>query len=311
MQVCSSAHTPDEAAGRTMVKADPSTKVVVKEMAARQIGWLGKIKDGRTTWRPRKVYRISARQWLCNIDNQFGLLMRCAGLSFFLLKSCLPIWQDWRTWPYATIGLDMGSDGLSAMHSVAYFWQLNLEPWPDPSHLANRSVFQCLEAIGLHSLVLVGMVSWNLMFGPDKEDMRYRQLKEHLDWLYENSEPSQVPLFQHLAGYIIDAMLALGYSFTDMANADVEAWDYMRERSRFRRQGKKACLARFQALSATLKALTYLLSTYCLLTDLLSYLLHTCLLTCLLPTYLPTYLPTCLLTYSLPTWSPSCLPTHC
>ena len=63
-QVCLAAHTPDEIASKTLVKSAPDTQQAIRAMGARQTSWLTRSKNGKTTWRPEKVYRLAARSWL-------------------------------------------------------------------------------------------------------------------------------------------------------------------------------------------------------------------------------------------------------
>ena len=178
--------------------------------------------------------------------------MKCSGLALFLLSAALPVWQDWRSWPYATVGLDLGSDGLSAIHaSCGYFWQLrSLAGSFPPCKPVSVSGSQGIEFAVLDS-------SWDCQLEPfiwtRQRRLQISQCRQHLDWVFEHMEPSQLPLFGWLVPYIIRAMLSPGHVFSSSSGQEQEAWEYMKERARFFRQGKRCCLARFQALVATLK----------------------------------------------------------
>lgn len=69
------------------------------------------------SWRPAKLYRQGAKAWLVTLDNQIQQCTRFNGLAHFQWRD---IWLDWRRWPSVSMSVDLGSDGTSAWHSLAY-----------------------------------------------------------------------------------------------------------------------------------------------------------------------------------------------
>ena len=98
------------------------------------------------------------------------------------------------------------------------------------------------------------MISWNLFFGPDKEEFRYHQMKQHLQHLYSTATPATTPLFVELAPRIIEAMVRLNYEFSSDSPKEDQAWKWLAQRAAFLKTGKRAHRARFQSVSATCAA---------------------------------------------------------
>ena len=190
-------------------------KELMKATQLRQRLWLGRSNNGkRSTWRPRKLHRVSAKHWLINVDNAIKLTTTLNGLAHFVLppeEKRNGVWADWRTWPFLAISMDMGSDGVSAVHALLYMWMVCCDLVPDWSHGLSRSVFQTLKKCNLYSLMLLGVISWNVPFGPDKEDQRFLQIKGHMAWVFENCQPTDLLLFQALLPRILGCMRRLGY----------------------------------------------------------------------------------------------------
>lgn len=165
-----------------------------------------------------------------------------------------PEWKSWEKMPFLAIGMDLGSDGVSAAHALQYFWSMNVECVPDPAHGSNRSVVQALRGCGVYPLILLWMIHVNLMFGPDREDGRYQQFRDHLCRMYSELSPHQSPLFTQLAPRIVDAFKRLGHEFSGNVSEGQEAWGLLRERAAFLKEGKRASMCRFQAISGSLNS---------------------------------------------------------
>lgn len=233
-------------------------QMLVKDAAQRERNWLTRgAKTSASLWKPKKLHRLQAMKWLCSLDHQFSILTGRKGLVHFKPDLDAPCWQDLRKWPFAALGMDLGSDGCSGVHGAMYYpeWKMNMESMQDHSHGANRSIYNSVKSCGLYGLVLLGVVSLNLQFGPDSEDLRHRQIKERMDFHYAHTKPHQAVLFQHLLNKIIEAMISMGYEFQSSGGAEreLEVWAWLQERSVFMKQGKTFCMVRFGAVAAALR----------------------------------------------------------
>ena len=105
---------------------DPESRTAAKEVAtetnARHRLWLNR---GRrlgakklATWRPRPIYRASARNVLRAVDNQFRVLTPSGGLKMFIRVAEDFKWacENWETWPYLALNFDHASEICCAYH---------------------------------------------------------------------------------------------------------------------------------------------------------------------------------------------------
>ena len=226
-------------------------------LAKRHRAWVSRTGKKGAKWRPRKLHRAAACKWLCNLDKQYRFYSGKKGFVHFKPQWGSKLWDNWRTMPRAVIGMDFGSDGLSGLHAGQYRqqWKLSLEGFPDQSHQENRAVYNMLRGVGLYGLVLLYVVSCNVPHGPDCEDLRYRQIKEHTTWLYKNAKPEQVELFMQCLPKLVAALKAMGVEFSS-DNIAQQVWDFMSNRQVFAKQGSKTCMVRFQAVSSMLRTVS-------------------------------------------------------
>lgn len=224
------------------------------DLAARQQAWLSRRSSSSISlWRPVKKYRVSAKQWAQQLDNQYRISGDSPGLVKFRFVEGQAPWTDWRRFPFAAIGMDLGSDGCSALHGLQYLFGCCIEGVPDGAHGANRSMVCALKASGLFGLILLWVVSVNLLHGPDREDYRYAQLREHMQLLFERPDPTGVPLFISMAPRIIASLKSTGAEFVSGTSEELQAWQMLRERASFLKEGKRASMCRFGVVAATLK----------------------------------------------------------
>ena len=224
-------------------------------MKDRQKSWLNRHSGAApTSWRPIKLHRLSARAWCRNVDNAFRIGTGHAGLAFFDPQDYTkPPWNSWESFRFAAIGMDFGSDGNCVAHAMTYHFKLAVERMPDQSHINNRVVYNSLKEVGLYPLVLLLVVGWNLLHGPDKEDTRWHQVREGLGDMYARSQWYDVPLFVSMAPRIIASLRQMGVDFGPAEAPEAVAWSWMRKRAAFLRQGSHTVLSRFQAIAAGLK----------------------------------------------------------
>ena len=153
------------------------------------MAWLkrGSKQDAGESWRPKEQYRLSAKRWACHIDNQLQVTGGVDGLKHFRWLADAEMWKDanWRQWRHLSISMDLGSDGVAAMHALMFHFLICIWMMPDPSHGCNRDVDLAICHLGLKPFWLLMMVCWNLPFGPDKDHYRFHQLKESHVWIFK------------------------------------------------------------------------------------------------------------------------------
>ena len=238
MQVCKTTCAGIQLELCNVSKIAKAEKEHALETSALERNWLRRGKRTKASlWKPKTLHRLQAMRWLCSLDKQFNVLTGFKGLAFFKMDANAPQWRDWRTWPSACLPLDLGSDGCSGLHGAIYFedWKLNVDGMQDHSHGGSRSVYNAFHKCGLYGLVLLSVVSFNLPFGPDSEDLRQRQIQETMKHRYQHTRPQDAVLFQHLLPRIIHALRKLGHAFQSSGGRELEdeVWAIMAERSMF------------------------------------------------------------------------------
>lgn len=146
-----------------------------------------------------------------------------------------------------------GGDGVSAIHAAQFKFGLALECYPDPPHGANRDIDIAIKAAGLFPLILLLLASWNRLFGSFKADFRHGQIVGHMEQCVRRSSPTACPFFEGMCSNIIQDFKDQGYPFSEDALADLQAWELMKARADFPKQGRRITLCRFQAVVKTLK----------------------------------------------------------
>lgn len=156
------------------------------------------------------MHRVAATHWLDSVDNAFRVTVDQGGIAYFLPDK-RPCWMSWETHPYAVIVMDQGSDGVCALRAAQYKFCLCLEGFCDTSHAVHNDVDRAIADVGLRPLMLLMVCSLNLPFGPQKEDIRYLQIKYHMKQCFTKNNASTQPLFQSLAGKVIESIAASGH----------------------------------------------------------------------------------------------------
>lgn len=80
----------------------------------------GRFGVAQAAWRPRPVFRVGAKKWLCNTDTQLRVATMTGGWKRFVEVQA--VFGHWSEWPHAAVALELGSDGLCAVHALAYRW---------------------------------------------------------------------------------------------------------------------------------------------------------------------------------------------
>lgn len=89
------------------------------------------------------------------------------------------------------------------------------------------------------------LVSWNVPFGPDREDLRYHELRDCLKVYFSRKTPKSAVLFQELAPKIIAEHEASGVTYPGLAPVDEECWQFLSARQFFAKVGRRTNLNRF------------------------------------------------------------------
>ena len=199
-----------------------------KETQARQIAWLKRGTMQKVTtqapWRPKKIYRLATKKWLLALDNAFKQPSGKIGLAYFWE----PPNQNWRLWPHATIGMDLGSDGNCGFFAAERKYKLNVDQFNDPSHGLNRDWALACKGAGLWNFALCWLISLNLPYGPHKNDERRFQIRSAMTKLYTSGiKGMDLPLYAAFASEIIDELEDLGVVFDGPEPKEEQAFEWM------------------------------------------------------------------------------------
>lgn len=130
-------------------------------------------------------------------------------------------------------------------------WRLNVVQWADPSHGCNRDEDQALKSAGLFQLWLLLLVSWNMVYGPDDDNLRLHQLREAMESCFKKHTPRSCPLFLELAPEMLKNLEEHGVQFSGEEDAETELWKWLEKRQKFVKAGRKTNLNRFQGSVTT------------------------------------------------------------
>jgi hypothetical protein len=216
---------------------------------ARHRAWLRRGRYGvvQAAWRPKKQHRVNAKKWLANTDNQLRVCTASRGWHFFVPCE-LPCWKRWTDWPHASIGIDLGSDGLCAVQSMMYLFKANVILYPDMSHLYHRAQIGAMQDAGIFRMWLLLMVSWNLVHGKDLDDSRFIQLRHAMQEHYETHTHETSVLFQHFLPGLATELEMQGYEWSSRAAMPMEVWAALKAREALKGSGSRMSLCRFQSM---------------------------------------------------------------
>ena len=123
-------------------------------------------------WKERTVYRIAARRWVCNLDNQIARSTVFRGLG-----SSIPnVTRGYGRIEIVLFGQgvgvarDCGSDGNTGFHALHHHYKMNCWDWLDNNHCNQRSSEGGLRDVGLWEMWLLLLISWNLPWGPSDDE---------------------------------------------------------------------------------------------------------------------------------------------
>ena len=201
---------------------------------ARQRAWIQR-SDPKThgnSWRPRPLYRCSAKRCLDMLDNQLQWSTSWErGLFHLKPGPTLEMWLNWRTWPHVDVVEDLGSDILSACHAGQHKFELNFGKRPDPAHGGTCDFDVTLKQSQLKGFWCVMAISWNLRHGLDAEETRNMQVLDTMDACFREFDHT-LPLFVASVQDLHVMFRNMGYEFDESLGAeplDSQLWQLCKQ----------------------------------------------------------------------------------
>ena len=235
----------------------------VTSMNARHARWLRQVTSAggrQVSWRPQKIHRLAATRFLYSLDLNLFVSTVHGGLCWIVPDFKSVAWSPsrWKSWPQLSVCMDQGGEQLAGHFALRYKPSLlaNTMEWYDFWHGVMNDVQDCYRNLGLHSLMLLLLVTMNVAHGSDKdEDNRYWQLLDALRFLFETFTPESSLLFQARATEIMSE-LACHVSVDDSEHHVSAVWCHLREALANRRKGHRTRLCEFGAWVSKADALT-------------------------------------------------------
>jgi hypothetical protein len=104
----------------------------------------------------------------------------------------------------------------------------------------------CLKQNKMFQMWLMMLVSWNVPFGPDRDDYRYLQIRDTLKSYFARNDHRSAVLFQEYCPTILAEHEAAGISHPDGdLPADQALWNFLSARQHFAKVGRRVDLNRF------------------------------------------------------------------
>ena len=146
--------------------------------------------------------------------------------------------------------LDRGGDGLSASYALLYHapTQCNVSWWFDGNHDTGRALVEMLKQMGLHGWIIIIMIIINLPHGPDNSDLRYNQLKQAQERLFQVHTFRSCALFQDMASEMLVEMEDEIPSRMEGQSREESLWLYIKEHNLFARKGYRCTFNRFSGV---------------------------------------------------------------
>lgn len=237
-----------------------SVRLQLASTRERHQAWLKRtavVAGVRDAWRPVKRHRASAAKWISQNDNQLRVCTAVGGLVCIRPEPSTNSWSEgaWRSWPFASVALDQGGDGLAGLYACQYKpeLRLNLFGWFDLSHGACRDVETAFRAVGKWQFMLLMLVPLNLAQGPERDEgMRWQQLQEAFGYMMANQDPEEMDLYQDCADDLLKELKA-DYEMPGVKAPSVELWHALREVPPLVKKGYKTKLCEYMAWVRSLK----------------------------------------------------------
>jgi len=201
--------------------------------------------DEKLDHRPATLYRVKAKQFCAMIDHQVQLNSPLVGLAHYIYNPDDARWNNWRTWNHLMLSLDLGAPGSSGSQAMLYKYSVCLTKVPDPDHSCLRALLQALKEVHLYEFIVLMLVVWNFVNGPQDNDYRYHQLRGAAEKVMKTFTWLTNKHFQEHAPNILEEMREAGVELPGNESPDKEAYDYWCQRQSFRRKKDKVMMGRF------------------------------------------------------------------
>ncbi|CAK0805860.1 unnamed protein product, partial [Prorocentrum cordatum] len=240
-----------------------------------QRAWLKRKLDESATFKPKKVRRKSAFQWLAALGNQVKSFSIDGGLQTYSQPEDISTREPALKWPRISAACDLGSDGVSALSYWIHQLRGCIDAIPDPSHGVHDDMCNSLKFAGLFDHLLSDVICINFANGPWSEDTHFKRMQQCPQDTFEASSPDKNALFQEM----MNDMLA------DPSAKDIRGdedcgqllWDAIPESSPLVKRGGKAVMGRLMEINRRIRkelndynAKRFCALTTCLELDLLS-----------------------------------------
>lgn len=231
--------------GKRALSADD----IVRRVAKRQKAWLGRARPGADprAWRPFKVHRAASKRWLDGVDLQFQVSTARSGLKSFTKNSEDQRWTLWQTWPYIVIDTDLGSDALCGYMALERFFGANCDLSPGPAHGLHNDIKLSLSGCQLYGYWITMICAFNLPWGPEKDELRFQQVREACVALHRGRHPHELPMFLAFAKDIQADLLASGIELPGARPEEQEVFSHIADRGFCVREGRRISMCRFMA----------------------------------------------------------------
>ena len=94
---------------------------------------------------------------------------------------------------------------------------------------------------------LTVVAAMNLPFGPEKDELRFLQIREAMDSIHRDKRPSQLPLFQAIVPQLKQSLRQMQVELPGEASDEQEIFDYISGRGFCAREGRRISMCRFMA----------------------------------------------------------------
>ena len=130
--------------------------------------------------------------------------------------------------------------------------KLNLWEWSDQSHGGNRSFEGVLRDVGMYDFWLLLLISWNLPWGPDKDESRRNQISQAMEDLFAMTVPEDCPLFIEAAPTMLKELDEAGvFMLQHERSPEWKLWDWLKTKGQFEKTGRRTTMCRFGGTLAT------------------------------------------------------------
>ena len=239
----------NEAPGSSAAKGGKRLQedTVAVSIAKRQRAWLCRSDTVRKAWRPIHVHRQGGKGVLSDMDLQFAVMTGHAGIIFFVFTESSALWANCFSWPYLVVNQDMASDNLTAYQALERRFKANTDLFGDPVHGGHRDFDLTLGQCQVKNVFLLCVIGMNLLFGPDRDEQRFHQIRCCMEALHKGKRLEELPLLQSYASLIFADLRRMGIELPGLESDDEEVKNWMQQRGFAVREHRRITLCRFMA----------------------------------------------------------------